>query len=255
MRDLLDDLQNCLDPHEAARASQQRPLPRRFYKDVTLGEAEDGFRILLDGRPVRTPARAIFAVPSRELGEAVADEWRRQEKEINPHLMPLTRLINVALDGVARDPEASAAEIVRYAGTDLICYRAEGPERLVARQGEMWDPVLDWLRQEHGARFVLSAGIVHVAQPEESLARIDALVPRDALRLTALVSLTSLLGSALLSLALFHGRVTPAEAWATAHVDEDWNIEQWGEDDLAASRRAARQVEMQAAADILRLLA
>ncbi|OYX84926.1 MAG: hypothetical protein B7Y84_16260 [Azorhizobium sp. 32-67-21] len=222
MRDLLDDLQNCLDPHEAARASQQRPLPRRFYKDVTLGEAEDGFRILLDGRPVRTPARAIFAVPSRELGEAVADEWRGQEKEINPHLMPLTRLINVALDGVARDPEASA---------------------------------LDWLRQEHGARFVLSAGIVHVAQPEESLARIDALVPRDALRLTALVSLTSLLGSALLSLALFHGRVTPAEAWAAAHVDEDWNIEQWGEDDLAASRRAARQVEMQAAADILRLLA
>lgn len=254
MRDLLEDLENGPDPRAAARAAQQRPLPRRFYKEVSVGEAEDGFRILLDGRPVRTPARAIFAVPTRALGEAVAEEWRRQETEINPHAMPLTRLINVALDGVARDPEASAAEIVRYAGTDLICYRAEGPERLVERQGAHWDPVLDWLRTEHGARFILSAGIVHVTQPEETLARIDRMVPREPLRLAALVSLTSLMGSALLPLALFAGRLTPAAGWAAAHVDEDWNVEQWGEDDLAAERRAARQVEMQAAADILRLL-
>lgn len=255
MRDLLEDLETGTDPRQAARAAQQRPMPRRFYKDVSVGEAEDGFRILLDGKPVRTPARAYFAVPSRALAQAVAAEWERQETEINPHQMPLTRLVNVAIDGVARDPEASAAEIVRYAGTDLICYRAEAPDRLVERQGAQWDPVLDWLRTEHHARFFLSAGIVHVAQPQESLARIDEMVPRDPLRLAALVSLTSLMGSALLPLALLHGRLSPETAWAAAHVDEDWNVEQWGEDDLAAARRAARQVEMQAAADVLRLLA
>ena len=169
------------------RASQQRPLPRRFYKDVTLGEAEDGFRILLDGRPVRTPARAIFAVPSRELGEAVADEWRRQEKEINPHLMPLTPPHQCGA-GRGRPRSGGLRRRNRALCRDRphLLPRPKARSGLVARQGEMWDPVLDWLRQDHGARFVLSAGIVHVAQPEESLARIDALVPRDALRLTAL---------------------------------------------------------------------
>lgn len=255
MRDLLEDLESGPDPRQAARAAQQRPLPRRFYTEVGVGEGEDGFRILLDGKPIRTPARAIFAVPSRALADAVAAEWQSQEREINPHQMPLTRLVNVAIDGVARDPEASAAEIVRYAGTDLICYRAEGPERLVERQGRHWDPVLDWLRTEHHARFILSAGIVHVRQPDESLNRIDRLVPRDPLRLAALVSLTSLMGSALLPLALLHGRLTPEVVWAAAHVDEDWNAEQWGEDELAAERRAARQAEMQAAADVFRYLA
>ncbi len=254
MRDLFEDIEDAQDPMTAARAGQRRALPKRFYKEVSVGEGEGGaFQVLLDGRPVRTPARALLAVPVRALAEALAEEWRAQDTLIDPTAMPLTRLVNVALDGVSRDPDASLDEVVKYAGTDLICYRAEGPDRLVARQGEHWDPVLDWYRREHGARFMLSAGIRHVAQPAEALARIADLVPRDPLRLTAVASMTTLMGSALLALAVAHGRLSADAAWAAAHVDEDWNIAQWGEDEEARARRAGRSVEMQAAAQLLQL--
>ncbi|TCT00948.1 ATP12 family chaperone protein [Aquabacter spiritensis] len=255
MRDLIGDVPMGRDPVDAARAGQRPPLPKRFYSAVTVDrDAGGAYRILLDGRPVRTPARAVLAVPDLRLAEALAAEWAAQDTEIDPFRMPLTRLVNVALDGVARDPEAAIAEILQYAGTDLLCYRAEAPEALVARQGALWDPVLDWYAAAHGARFMLSAGIRHVAQPPRALERVAALIPREALRLTAVLSLTGLMGSALLALALAQGRLGAAEAWAAAHVDEDWNRAQWGEDDLASQRRAAREVEMQAAATLLRLL-
>lgn len=254
MRDLMDEMDAGRDPSEAIRAAQRRALPKRFYKQAEVTPTPDGYGVSLDGRPLRTPARAVFSVPSRDLAEAVAQEWQAQEIEIDPLRMPLTRLANVAIDGVAANMAETADEVVRYAGTDLVCYRAEGPDRLVERQGRHWDPVLDWLRTEHGIRFILSAGIRHVAQPEEALARLRGLVPGDPFRLAALVSLTTLMGSAVLALAVLKGHLSADEAWAAAHVDEDWNRDQWGEDELAAARRVARAEEMQAAARLIRLM-
>lgn len=253
MRDLLNDLENGPDPMRAAQEAQRKPLPKRFYKDVSVGEEpEGGFTIRLDGRPVRTPAKGLLKVPSRPLAEALVAEWQAQGHEIDPSTMPVTRLVNVALDGVAQTVEATAAEVVSYAGSDLLCYRAEEPDRLVERQGLAWDPVLDRFRTEVGARFFLSAGIRHVAQPDEATARVAALVPRDPLKLAALVSMTGLTGSALLSLAVAQGWLDAEAAWTAAHVDEDWNRELWGEDAEASARRAARKTEMDAAALVLR---
>ena len=253
MRDLLTDLENGPDPMRAAQESQRKALPKRFYAAVSVGEEPDGgFTIRLDGRPVRTPAKGLLKVPSRALAEALVAEWEAQGKEIDPSTMPLTRLVNVGLDGVAANAEATAAEVVSYAGSDLLCYRAEEPDRLVERQGLAWDPMLERFRAEVGARFFLSAGIRHVAQPEESLARVAALVPRDPLKLAALVSMTGLTGSALLPLAVLQGWLEPDAAWTAAHVDEDWNRELWGEDAEASARRAARKIEMDAAALLLR---
>ncbi|MEP9367084.1 ATP12 family protein [Xanthobacter sp. VNH20] len=255
MRDLLEGIETTgIDPAESVRAAQRVTLPKRFYKAASVGTEGDGFTILLDGRPVRTPARDILHLPTRALAEAVAAEWDAQVAEINPHAMPLTRLVNVVLDGVMRDPTASAAEVVSYAGTDLLCYRADGPERLEAQQAQAWDPVLDWFRDHHSARFFLSTGVRHVKQPDETLARIADLVPREPFRLAAVTSMTALTGSALLALAVAHGAIDAETAWTAAHVDEAWNRAQWGEDELAAARHAARKLEMDAAARLLALL-
>lgn len=242
------------DPVGRARAAQRTPLPKRFYTEVSVGEAEGGFSILLDGRPVRTPARKLLLAPTRALAEAMAAEWAAQEKEINPFLMPLTRLVNVGLDRVGPEAAAVAEEVVRYAGTDMLFYRADGPQKLVDRQARQWDPVLDWMRDRHGARFFLTEGVRHVTQPDEALARVDARVPREALALAAVHSMTTLTGSALLALAVAEGALGVDEAWSSAHVDEDFNREQWGEDEAASARRAARREEMDAAARLLALI-
>lgn len=257
MRDLLEDLENFEngdDPVARARAAQRAPLPRRFYTDVSIGEAEGGFTILLDGRPVRTPARGLLLAPTRRLAEAMAAEWAAQETEINPFTMPLTRLVNVALDRVAPEAAAVRDEVVRYAGTDLLFYRAEGPQKLVDRQAQHWDPLLEWMNAAHDARFFLSEGIRHVTQPEEALARVRDLVPQSPLRLAAVHSMTTLTGSALIALAVAQSVVDVDAAWAAAHVDEDFNRDQWGDDEMATARRAARRVEMDAAARLLDLL-
>lgn len=255
MRDILSDLEGSpADPTESIRQDGRRTLPKRFYKDVSIRQADGGFEILLDGRPVRTPAKTRLAVPQEALAQALAAEWAAQGTQIDPSTMPLTRLVNVALDGVANERAAVAEEIVRYMGTDLLLYRAEGPESLVARQAAQWDPVLDWLHQSHGARFFLAEGIRHVAQPQEMLDRAAALVPvDDTLTLTALSSITALTGSAFLAVAVAAGGIDAEAAWAAAHVDEDWNIERWGEDTAAAHRRAARKAEMLAAVRLLEL--
>lgn len=258
MRDFLTDLEDGArpeDPVARARAAQRAPLPKRFYKDVTIGEEAGGvFTILLDGRPVRTPARARLEVPTRPLAEALVAEWQAQEEEIDPFSMPLTRLVNVALDRVAAEVDAVRDEVVRYAGSDMLLYRAESPQGLVDRQARHWDDVLDWMRDAHGARFYLAEGICHVAQPEEALARVRALVPEQPLELAAIHSMTTLTGSALLALAVAYGHKDAPAAWGAAHVDEDWNRDQWGEDEQAAARRAAREKEMAAAARLLTLL-
>lgn len=242
------------DPLRAARGASQPARAKRFYAEATAAPVEGGHGVLLDGRPVRTPSRAVLAVPSPALAAALAAEWAAQGEFIEPMSMPLTRLVNSALDGVAPRAAETAAEIVKYAGSDLLFYRADGPSSLIARQAAHWDPVLGFIRDRLGARFVLSEGIRFVDQPEGSLATVRAVLPGDPLRLAALASMTALAGSALLAISVWLGGLDAEAAWTAAHVDEDHQIELWGADAEASARREARRREFMAAAALLRHL-
>ncbi|HZN29665.1 MAG TPA: ATP12 family protein [Xanthobacteraceae bacterium] len=256
MRDLFEEIfaHQPLDPTEAARRGMRPHLRRRFYVRAEVAEGEGGFAVLLDGRPVKTPARRALAAPTRALAEALAAEWEAQRDVVDPAKMPLTRLANSIIDGVADAPAAVAAEAEKYLASDLVCYRAEGPDGLVARQAGAWDPVIAWAREALGARFVVAAGMVFVVQPDAALAAARAALPRDPWRLGAFHAVTTLTGSALIALAVLNGRLGVEDAWRAAHVDEDWNMDFWGRDELALERRAARYAEMQAACLVLRTL-
>ena len=213
------------------------------------------FRLLLDGKPVRTPAKKDLLLPTRALAEAVAAEWDAQTERIDPTTMPLTRLANSAIDGVTGREAEVRADIVKYAGSDLVCYRAEGPEALVARQADAWNPILEWAATDLGVRLILAQGVMPVVQPQAALARIaEAVQPLSPFQLAGLHVATTLTGSAVLALAILRGRLMPQEAWATAHVDEDYQIELWGADAEAESRRRKRWQDMQAASRLLMLL-
>ena len=240
-------------PVKAAPRLARQELPRRFYRSAAIAEHGQGFAVTLDGRQARTPGKNPLVVAIRAVAEALAAEWQGQGEKIDPATMPLTRIANSAIDRVAGEMESVRAEIVKYAGSDLVCYRGEGPASLLAAQEAAWGPVLAWVRGALGARFVLVAGIVAVDQPAESLKAVEAaLADLDPLRLAAVHVVTTLTGSALIALAVLNGALTPEEAWAAAHVDEDWQMDQWGRDEMALARRAARWREMQAAALILR---
>jgi len=253
MRDLFEGIfdEEPLDPTQAARRAM-RPQPRRrLYERVELEDAEEEFRIVLDGRPVKTPARRTLAAPSRALAQHLAAEWESQREAVDPARMPLTRLANTIIDGVVDAPAAVAAEIERYLACDLVFYRAPGPAGLVLRQAKAWDPVVAWAREAMGARFVLAEGIAFVAQPAQALAAAGSAIPRHPWRLGAVHAITTLTGSALVAIALARAAVSVDAAWTAAHVDEDWNMEFWGRDTIALERRAARFAEMQAAATVL----
>ena len=256
MRDIFEDLfkAEALDPMEAARRNVRPNLRKRFYK--TAGVAPDGdvFVVTLDGKPIRTPARRPLAASSRELAEAIAQEWQAQTDVIDPAHMPLTRLANSIIDGVADKPQEVRDEVVKYLGSDLLFYRADGPEGLTERQMKEWDPVVRWAADTLGARFIMVEGVVFAAQPEEAIAAAAEAIPADAWRLGALHSVMTLTGSPLLALALAAGAISPQDAWKAAHVDEDWQMEQWGRDTMAMERRAHREAEMEAAAKVLRLV-
>ncbi len=244
-----------VDPYDLARREKAAAELKRFYAAVDVVEAEGGFQPVLDGRPVRTPGRKPVALPSRAAARAVAAEWDRQGEVVRPGTMPLTRLVNTAVDGVSGAMDAVRAEVVKFAGSDLLCYRADGPAELVERQARAWDPVLDWCRDTLGARFAVARGVMFLPQPPDALAAVDAAaaaaVGSDAgspFRLAALHVATTLTGSALLGLAVLRGRLAASDAWARAHVDEDFQIERWGADAEAAERRARRWAEMEAAA-------
>jgi chaperone required for assembly of F1-ATPase len=239
-----------------AQADMRAPEIKRFYQTADVGEAEGGYAVRLDGRIARTPAKAKLVAPTRKLAEALAAEWAAQATTIIPARMPLTRLANSALDGVARAIEATVEEVARYAGADLVCYRATEPERLVALQAEAFDPVLAFAEGELGARFLLAGGLIHVTQPEASLAAVRAAVAAHAepFALTALHGLTSLSGSVLIALAVARGALAAPAAWRAAHVDEDFQIERWGVDAEAEQRRDARGAEFAAAAFALEAL-
>jgi chaperone required for assembly of F1-ATPase len=239
----------------AAQANMRPQALKRFYKTPGVTEENGRFVLTLDGRPARTPARNPLAAANRALMARVAEEWQRQRETIEPENMPLTRLLNSAIDGVAQTMAETRADILRYAGSDLICYRAEEPDSLVARQAHAYDPVLRWTADELEARFNVTAGIVHVAQPPEALAAIGAVLDAydDPAELAALSVMTTLTGSALMTLAVAHGFLSPEAAWRAAHVDEDFQAGRWGADAEATARREARWREFEAAAAVLAL--
>jgi chaperone required for assembly of F1-ATPase len=231
------------------------PLPRRFYTAATTVSAAAGWEVRLDGKPARTPGKKSLALPTAAMADAVAAEWAAQGERIDPATMPLTRLTVTAIDGVAGREPAVTADMLQYAGSDLLCYRAGTPLGHAALQRERWDPILAWSRDAQGLKFMLAEGVVHILQPEPTLQRMAELVGRpDAFSLAALHTITTITGSAILMLALFKRAVTPAAAWAAATADEDWQESQWGVVDEAAARRAQRLADFQAACRLLDLV-
>lgn len=238
------------DPVAMARRDQQASLPKRFYHQVSVEPRDGQAALLLDGRPAMTPKRRRLAHASAQAMACVAAEWRAQGERIDPSTMPATRLLNVAIDAVADAMGPVADDIVKYAGSDLVCYRAEAPDSLVSAESAAWDPALAYARETLGARFALAGGIVFRPQPAEA---VDAVARRvaaiaDPLVLAAAHAMTTLTGSALLALAVLDGALSPAAAWAAAHVGEDHQMRLWGTDAEALARRARRWQEMAAAA-------
>ncbi len=228
--------------------------PRRFWTAAEAAEAEGGFAVLLDGRPLRTPGKAPFLLPGRPLAEAVAAEWQAQEGVVRPDSMPLTRAANTAIDRVRPQRPAVEAEIARFGETDLLCYRAAAPAGLVAAQAAAWDPLLDWAAEALGARLHPVTGVIPAPQPEASLAALRRQLGRfDAFGLVALHELVALSGSLVIGLAAEAGREPPATLWERAHVDEAWQVAQWGEDAEAEATMARRRQEFLTAVRFLAL--
>ncbi|ENR04694.1 hypothetical protein H721_00982 [Brucella ovis IntaBari-2006-46-332] len=257
MRDILSDLEagkqlSDENPIVRAQKQMQAQLPKRFYEKAEVAESEGGFAVHLDGRPVKTPARNLLLLPTRAAAQIVADEFAAQEKLIDPGKMPATRLVNTAIDGIAQDPQAVFEDILRFAGTDMLCYRADSPQELVSRQTENWGPLIDWM-ESLGARFALAESVMHVEQPREAIAAFSVHMAgfKDPLALAALHTMTTLMGSAIIALAVAKGEISAEKGWAIAHIDEDWTIEHWGSDAEAIERRKNREIEMMVAARLL----
>ena len=254
MRELFDEVagKSPLDPQEAARRGTRTPQRKRFYAEAGVIDADGGFAITLDGKPIRTPSGRVVTVPAREIADAIAAEWRAQNETIDPLTMPLTRFANSVVEAVVDRSDLVADDVAKYLQSDLLFYRAGHPEALVALEAKHWDPVLFWAADTLGAHFILAEGIMNVGQPETAVAAARAALPSDPWSIAAMHVVTTLTGSALLALALKHGVLGPEQVWAAAHVDEDWNAEQWGVDEEVVIRRAARLVDFEAAARILR---
>ena len=224
---------------------------KRFWSEVTIEARE----VRLDGRPVRTPGRLALVLPTDALAEAVAAEWRGVGEVIDPRAMPLTGLANAATDRIAPDPAAFAAGLARYGESDLLCYRADGPEPLVERQVAAWDPPLAWARGRYDVAFEVTSGVMHVAQPSATVARLsEAVAALDAWRLAGLSPIVTITGSLVLGLALIEHAMDADATWAAARVDEAWQAELWGEDTLAVQATQARKCEFDAGVSFLEAL-
>jgi chaperone required for assembly of F1-ATPase len=256
MRELFDEVasQSAGDPMESARRSSRAVLRKRFYTSADIGEAEGGFTVTLDGKPIKTPSGRTVIVPVRSLAERMAAEWNAQGEFIGPLTMPVTRFANSVVQGVTDNVAAVADDVAKYFGSDLLFYRAGHPEGLVAREARHWDPILFWAAETLGAHFILAEGVMHVRQPESAIAAVRGALPGDPWAIAALHLVTTLTGSALLALALLHGVIDPDQAWAAAHVEEDWNAEKWGVDGEVAARKAAKLVDFNAIAAVLEVL-
>jgi chaperone required for assembly of F1-ATPase len=254
MRDQLEDIQKHLDDgYGRAQELDKVELPVRFYKDVGVAPVDGGFVVTLDGRPTRTPGRKLpIVVPAAGIATTMAEEWAAQGERIDATTMPTVRLINSAIESGEELVPALRAEIIKFAGGDLMLYRAEAPRELVAEQEAVWDNALVSLARHFGVRFQPTVGIVHQEQPAATLSRLaEELESENLLVLTALVSITGLTGSGLLALGLWHKLFTPDHVWTAAHLDEDFQIGQWGQDEEAAYRRARRRIEFDAAVGVL----
>ena len=228
---------------------------KRFYKSVALAEVENGWSVALDGKPIKTPAKRPFVASTRVMAEAAADEWDAQEDKINPASMPITKAVNTALDRTAPEHDAVAGMVSDYGGSDLICYRAEGPEGLIARQAAAWDPLIDWAADRYKARLITTTGVMHILQPEEGQAALRAVVRSyDPFKLTGLYDLVALSGSLVIGLAVAERNLTPEEGWAASRVDHIWQEDQWGPDDEATAQAAYKAEEFAQAARLIELV-
>lgn len=228
---------------------------KRFWTSAATAAADDGWTIALDGRPVRTPARSLLKVESKTLAEGIAAEWADVGERVDPRAMPLTGLANAAVDRVSPDPAAFAASLARYAKSDLASYRAEGPPKLVARQAEQWDSLLNWARRRFDVDFSTTASIIYIAQPAATVERLShAVIVLDPFRLAGLAPLVTIGGSLVAALAVLEEAITAEAAWAAVSVDEAWQIEQWGEDAEAVAAMDGRRRDFLAAARFLALL-
>ena len=230
---------------------------RRFYKETTVDEGEGGFRVLLDGRPMRTPAKAVLVVPTRRLAEAVAAEWNAvpDRAEINVGHLALTRLATTGLDRVPGQRENVIDDTAKYAGSDLLCYRAADPESLVERQRTTWQPLLDWAAERYGARLSVAEGLSFVTQPAEAVAKLRAAVAvHGDFALSALYNLTHIAGSLVVALAIAERRLDAEQAFAAAQLDELYQVERWGDDPIALERRNGVRNDIEAGARFLALL-
>lgn len=228
---------------------------KRFWKDVAVIARDGAFAIELDGRPVRTPGKLLLAVPYPRLADAIAAEWDATGEEIDPRAMALTGLANAAIERISPDPAPFAADLARYGESDLLCYRAEAPEPLVARQRAAWDPLLAWARARYDIHFELVHGIMHRHQPAATVSRLgDAITARTPYELAGLAPIVTITGSLVGALAMIEGAATAHEVWTASQIDEAWQAELWGEDDLAIATHAAHRREFDAAARFLSLL-
>jgi len=236
-------------------AAPQRKLIKKFYKTVSLGEGDNGFSILLDGKNAKTPARASLAAPSRALAEAIAEEWGGEGESVDFDAMRLTRLAATAIDLAGAQRDQWAEEIASYARSDLLCYRAETPAALVARQEKEWTPYLDWAKAHLGAQLKTTAGIVAVEQPADAIEAIRAkAVSFDDWRLIGAKQAAVLTGSAVLGLAAEAGAFAPEAIFAASRLDERFQVEQWGVDAEAAANEARLEAEFMATAAWLAFL-
>jgi len=228
---------------------------KRFWKEVQLAEEEGGWGIRLDGRPVRTPARATLTVPTEALANAITDEWSSVEGEVDPRAMPLTGIANAAIDRVAPQKDAFAAGLANYAEADLACYRTDGPRALVDRQEESWDALLAWARRRYDIDFACTSGLLHVAQPPATVERLThAVEVLDAFRLAGMSPLVRVGGSLVAALAVLEKALTPEQAWDAVSLDDRWQLEQWGADAEAEKALQNRRRDFFAAARFLELL-
>lgn len=208
---------------------------KRFWTETSVQAEGDGFAIKLDGRGVKTPAKRPLVVPSEAMAQAIAAEWDAQVEEVRPDTMPWTRSANAAIDKVADQRAEVEAHLAEYAGSDLLCYRADGPDGLIARQRETWDPLLDWLAERYDVRLSTTHGVMPVEQSKDALERLArTMEPMSDVQLTGFHDLVTLSGSFTLALASTQGFQTAPKLWAASRLDEEWQIEQWGADEEAA---------------------
>ena len=230
---------------------------KRFYKETAVDAGDGGFRVLLDGRPMRTPAKAVLVVPTEALAGAIAGEWRDvpEKAEINVSHLPLTRLAATGLDRVTSQRARVIDDTAKYGASDMLCYRATDPASLVQRQHELWQPLLDWAAERYGARLAVASGTTFVTQPHEALAALrGAVTAHGDLALSALYNLTHVAGSLVIALAMSEGRLSAADAFTAAQLDELFQIERWGEDPIATQRHEGIRRDLEAGARFLALL-